>query len=450
MKPQLKISLHGEESASWAGAVRSALAAVQGINLCHALDVDCDAVLDFTGRFTPENFPRLGIWRFDFAGRPQPSGATLRALDSGALETALWSHGANGDKFCLVRSFGALEPYAPRRSTSQALAKTVQFPARAAKRLLGGASLESLHGEAIHAGPFQNHPPAFTNAPRMASAWIRKAWHKLAHREQWYIELERLAGSRMTAPPRETVPVYPPSDRFWADPFLAQHQGRTWLFVEELFFGHKGHIAVMEINDEGRAGPPVVALERPYHLSYPFVFEWDGAWWMLPETSHNQTVELYRCERFPGQWILEKTLLQDVRAADSTILEFEGRWWLFCSMASPDASIHDELHVYFADSPLGPWLPHTRNPVKSDARSSRPAGALFRDGGTLIRPAQDCGMAYGRAIALNRVDVLTPDDFAESVMEKIEPGWRNEVIRTHTLNQAGSWRVLDALRYLPK
>jgi hypothetical protein len=189
-------------------------------------------------------------------------------------------------------------------------------------------------------------------------------------------------------------------------------------------------------------------LERPYHLSYPFVFEWNGTWWMLPETSHNQSVELYHCTAFPDCWVLEKTLLRDVRAADGTLWEQDGRWWLFANMATPGAGIHDELHLYYADSPLGPWQAHPRNPVKSDARSSRPAGALFRSGADLIRPAQDCGTAYGRAIVLNKVETLTSEDYRESIVGRIEPGWRNGIVRTHTLNQAGGWRVLDALRYL--
>lgn len=450
MRTHLTIAFRGESTLAWGQAACRTLAGVPGVVLGQASDA-CDAVLDFTGRHVPERMPPLGVWRFEFAGRSKPEGAGLRALGAGALETALWSHGGDGVPLCLIRSPGALEPYALRRSTRQAVDKAALFPARAAQRILAGATLQDLDAEARRI----DVPPAFTTALQgvapAALAWLQKARHKLAHREQWFIALERTGQRGLAGAPRAPSPIYPPPDRFWADPFLAQHAGRTWLFVEELLFADdRGHIAAMEIDDMGRAGPSMRVLERPYHLSYPFVFEWDGMWWMLPETSHNRTVELYRCESFPDRWVLEKVLLHEVRAADSTLWQHEGRWWLFASMAAPGASIHDELHLYHADSPLGPWQAHPHNPVKSDARSSRPAGALFRAGEDLIRPAQDCGTAYGRAIALNRVETLTPDDYCETRVGGIAPGWQAGVARTHTLNQAGGWRVLDALRYLPR
>lgn len=451
MSLSLRIAVHGGKTALWSTAVCQALAKIPGVMLSLASNEACDAILDFTGDYVPAMTPPLGVWRFEFCGRPQPAGAGLRALDSDALETSLWSHGSNRDPLCLFRSWGALEPYAPCRSTRQALNKSALFPARAADRILAGVRLDDLHREASRTAAAPGFSTSLQAVHHAARAWLQKARHKLAHHEQWFIELERTGTDNLTGTPRASKPLYPPPDRFWADPFLARHEGRTWLFVEEVFFADgKGHIAAMEIDEAGRAGPSFRVLERPYHLSYPFVFEWNGAWWMLPETSHNRTVELYRCEAFPGRWMLEKVLLHDVRAADSTLWQHEGRWWLFANMASAEASIHDELHLYYADSPLGPWQAHARNPVKSDARSSRPAGALFHSGDDLIRPAQDCGTAYGRAIALNRVEVLTLDDYRESTTGRIEPGWRAGVARTHTVNQTGDWRVLDALRYLPR
>jgi transcriptional regulator GlxA family with amidase domain len=48
---------------------------------------------------------------------------------------------------------------------------------------------------------------------------------------------------------------------------------------------------------------------------------------------------------------------------------------MFVSIA--ENCIPDELSLFYAESPLGPWTPHPRNPVKSDVRGSRPAGGLF-------------------------------------------------------------------------
>ena len=52
----------------------------------------------------------------------------------------------------------------------------------------------------------------------------------------------------------------------------------------------------------GAAAPGPGRLERPSHLSYPFVF-WDqGDWYMLPETAGTRSVELLRARDFPRRW----------------------------------------------------------------------------------------------------------------------------------------------------
>ena len=40
-------------------------------------------------------------------------------------------------------------------------------------------------------------------------------------------------------------------------------------------------------------------------------------------------------------------------------------------------------------------------------RLRRPAGPLFRSGGILYRPSQDCSFTYGHSVSINRVDALT-------------------------------------------
>ena len=96
---------------------------------------------------------------------------------------------------------------------------------------------------------------------------------------------------------------------------------------------------------------PTTVLERDYHLSYPFVFEWNENYYMVPESAANKTVELYRSTSFPFEWELEKVLMTDIRAKDATLAEVDGMWWMFVSIA--EHSIPDELYLFFAESPLG-------------------------------------------------------------------------------------------------
>ena len=83
---------------------------------------------------------------------------------------------------------------------------------------------------------------------------------------------------------------------------------------------------------------------------------------------------------------------------------------------------NDELYLFHARGLLDEWQPHARNPVRSDARCARPAGALYWRNGALYRPAQICVPRYGAGIALNRVLRLTPQTYAERQVERIVPG----------------------------
>jgi hypothetical protein len=238
--------------------------------------------------------------------------------------------------------------------------------------------------------------------------------------------------------------LVPPKDRFWADPFAIKAGENYYVFLEEYPYEFaKGHISVVELDRKGMVSGPRKVLERDYHLSYPFVFEWNGDYYMVPESAANKTIELYRAKSFPFVWQLEKVLMTDVRAKDATLAEIDGTWWMFVSIA--EHSIPDELYLFSAPSPLGPWTSHRRNPVKSDVRGSRPAGALFEWNGDVYRPAQDSSGRYGYAISINRILQLDHDEFREEQVSNILPNWSENLLATHTISIAGDLTVVDCL-----
>jgi len=240
--------------------------------------------------------------------------------------------------------------------------------------------------------------------------------------------------------------LLPPPGRFYADPAVFSHQGRTALLFEDFdFAAGKACISAAELDEAGRAGAVRPVLERPYHLSYPFVFAWNDAVYMIPETAANRRVELYRCVRFPDAWELDTVLLEGRHAVDATLHHDGARWWMFLNVADPDgASSLDELCLFHAPEPRGPWTPHPRNPVVSDVQGSRPAGGLFRDQGRLIRPGQDSSRRYGYAVVLHHVQELTPTAYREVPVARIDPDWLPGNLGSHTLNRHGSVEVLDA------
>jgi hypothetical protein len=197
------------------------------------------------------------------------------------------------------------------------------------------------------------------------------------------------------------------------------------------------------VDSEGNCSEPRVVLERTYHLSYPFLFSWQGEIYMIPETRDNKTIEMYRASDFPYTWVQESILMSDIEAADSTLLHHHDKWWLFTAGVLEHALPEQTLCLFSADSPWGPWSAHPKNPVVSDVCHARPAGCLYFENGQLIRPGQDCSKSYGYAVGLHRVDVLSETDYRETPLASITPDWIPGCKGIHTLNQNAQYRVMD-------
>jgi hypothetical protein len=202
------------------------------------------------------------------------------------------------------------------------------------------------------------------------------------------------------------LPVDPAT--FYADPFVVEREGRAWLFAEAFpYAAGKGVIVCADVGEGATHCDFRTVLERPWHLSYPFVFEWENETYLAPEGSTHGGVEIYRATAFPWEWTLAHHLLPDWPLVDATLFEHEGRLWLFAGTG------WDELFAWHAPGLEGPWTPHRLNPIKSDCRSARPGGRPLRLGGRLLRPAQRCEQAYGEALAWLEIRTLTPDSFEE-------------------------------------
>jgi hypothetical protein len=281
---------------------------------------------------------------------------------------------------------------------------------------------------------------------RLLGRWVKKqmeAW-RFGLRPQWFLAIRpRTVGHRFDDPAEYRL-LLPPKDRCYADPFLVEKDGKALLFFESLRFAeHRGVICCSELGPDGEPGEPIEVLRRPYHLSYPFVFAHEGQMYMIPETMRNRTVELYRATSFPAQWTLEAVLLSGICAVDATLMKIGGKFWIFAGVSNDGHSNSDELGVFFSDALTGPWIPHPANPVISDVRRARPAGALFYDGERLIRPSQDCSKAYGYGLVFSEVVRLTETEYEERPVARIDPGWTKGNRGTHTYTRSERFEAID-------
>ncbi|KAG2672291.1 hypothetical protein I3760_13G034000 [Carya illinoinensis] len=204
---------------------------------------------------------------------------------------------------------------------------------------------------------------------------------------------------------------------FVADPFLYIKGDTLYLFYEtKNSITLQGDIGVAKSTDKGASWQQVgIALDEDWHLSYPYVFNYLGQIYMMPESSEKGELRLYRALNFPLQWTLEKVIMKKP-LVDSFIIDYNGKHWLFGSDHSGfGASKNGQLEIWYSNSPFGPWKPHKKNPVHNADKSSgaRNGGRPFFYNGNLYRIGQDCGETYGRRVRIFNIEVLTVDEFKE-------------------------------------
>lgn len=232
--------------------------------------------------------------------------------------------------------------------------------------------------------------------------------------------------------------------RFFADPMLIEHEGRTWLFCEELpFETRRGLISVAEVGADGSVGPMRPVLERPYHLSYPFVFEDGGRFYMIPESSQNHTVDLYVATDFPHSWRFVRHLLEGFAAHDTTLFRHDGRYVLFTTTLHRMSTSWDNLCVFEAAALDGPFVAQDPGSLLINARQCRSAGAIVERGGDLIRPAQDCSVRYGGAISLNMIDRSKLPVLQQTEVATIAVARPSQIAGPHTYSRSTNFEALD-------
>ena len=423
-----------------------------------------DHDLDFILRFDATNArgilraARYGVWSFrhdeGFREGGGPPGFWEIYNGESVVETRLLRlTDRHGEDIVLRRGFFKTALHSWTRTIDEVCFGSARWPTLVCRDIQSGRA-DHLEGvppaidSAVPRRPTDTETLRFL--ARQTRNAIRRADKGLRHHEEWSIGIVEAPIAAFLEPTDrlEVRWLRPPGDgRFVADPFGVEFDGAVHVLYEDFDYrSSKGTIATMPATAEQAPSPPVQAIELPVHASYPYLLVDHGEIYCIPETHEAREVSLYRAIEFPVRWEKAATLLKGVAALDSTVFLHEGRWWLACT----DQDAGKDLHLFLWHAPAlrGPWEPHALNPVKTDVRSSRPAGTPFVHRGVLYRPAQDCSTSYGGGIVVNRVVRLTITDFQEEFAVRIAPfvgGPFPDGI--HTLSSVGEITLIDSKRY---
>lgn len=295
--------------------------------------------------------------------------------------------------------------------------------------------------------PMPSNIKMLLDAPRLMLSKIKNKYDLTFNFYQWILLFRICKTEEISTDLSKFKRIIPPRDRFWADPHVLKRGDIYYVFFEELIYrDNKGYICVIEMDEHGNYSEPVKVLEKNYHLSYPFLIEENNELYMIPESKQNNTIELYRCTQFPLKWDLEKILMKNIKAVDSSILFKDDKYWLFCNITNSEGPFaQDELHLFYSDKLVSDeWIAHPKNPIVSDFKRSRSAGKIFKYKNKIYRPAQNGLKRYGYGIAINEVIEISQSNYEEKLVNSILPEWEKDIIGTHTINSVENLTIIDA------
>lgn len=226
---------------------------------------------------------------------------------------------------------------------------------------------------------------------------------------------------------------------YYADPFIIENSDGVYLFVESMNrYRGKGTISVAKLEDDKFSNFEEVLLE-PFHLSYPNVFQYDGCFFMIPETSEIGQIRLYKAIQFPQKWELDCILLNDGNRWVDSSLQNTQRGLLLCSFYEKDGN--KTINRFELD--MG-----KRKLLETDIEGlyvGRPAGNSFISNGIEYRPIQNDRDYYGKSTLLFYLNNQGKEIFAGEISPQnflLSPRISN-LTGTHTINRSEHFEVVD-------
>jgi hypothetical protein len=403
---------------------------------------------------------RYGVWSFHHGDETKFRGAPPAFWEiyhdepvTGAILQRLTDRLDAG--VVLQRSFVQTRPYSHGANLNAIMWATTHMPARVCRDILNGTAQYLETPPSLTDAPIYYTPNDFQMAKfllKTATSWVKNQWQSVLFSPDWNIGIVRAPIHAFLDPgfrPEVRWLGYRKPGHYIADPFVLKLGSNLSLLAEE-FNGGTGRGSIIEMNlDETHMATPSFrcAIDEGVHMSYPYLFEYNGSFYCTPEAYRKKGVYLYRFDIGRREWTYAATLIRNFAAVDPTPFEYDGRWWMLCT--NYDDDVETKLFLWHSPQLEGPWEPHVANPVKTDVRSSRPAGRPFVVDGLLYRPAQDSSRSYGSGISINRILRLTTQEFVETTVRHLGPiaGSRYKE-GIHTLVGCGPLTVIDGKRYI--
>lgn len=245
---------------------------------------------------------------------------------------------------------------------------------------------------------------------------------------------------------RKSIFIENEKGTFNADPFVVEKDNKNYCFVECFNYAEKkAKINVFELSEKGYVFLGT-ALEESFHLSFPFIFEFNNEFYMVPESSKNRDIRLYKCQNFPLKWELQEILIDDIDAADTMIFQKNNKWWMMTNEDPLKLDNHNyQMNIYYSDNLInGEWISHKNNPIIMDANSARNAGLLL-DEDNVFRVSQAFGFykKYGENFSINKIESISETGYSEKIFSSHKKFFNKKILGSHHFHSNDKYTVFD-------
>jgi hypothetical protein len=240
---------------------------------------------------------------------------------------------------------------------------------------------------------------------------------------------------------------------FLADPFMIKVKDNWYMFFEVMnALTRKGNIGCAQSPDGEHWEYLKIVLHEPYHLSYPYVFEDGGEYYMIPESAEGEALCLYKASDFPFSWTPASILLTG-KFSDTSVFFKDDTWWMLtCSKPYT----HDELRLFYADHLAGPWTEHPESPVvRADPKKAQCGGRILVTKDAVIRFTHEDYPTYGKKLRAFLITELSRTKYVEKeyegnpVLRAAGKGWNRHGMHHMDAHEIGPGKwiaVVDGYR----
>ena len=246
---------------------------------------------------------------------------------------------------------------------------------------------------------------------------------------------------------KKAVKIKNPIGKWFADPFIYTFKKSSFIYFEE--FNEKdniGSISCIELLKDNSYKYLGQVIKEKFHLSYPFLFDFNGEIYMVPESSQDNSIRLYKCESFPLKWTYQYNLIDNINAADTNIFFHDNKYWITTNVDPTNKGDQNSiLNCYYSDSPISKeWIEHNNNPIQF-RNGARNAGYVNNKN---IRISQKFSFnEYGKSLQISEIEELNINSYKEKKLHEIYPKFFKNASGIHHLSSNDEYTVFDVKSY---